>query len=257
MGRIYIGTSGYYYKHWVKKFYSEKLIKDKWLEYYSKVFDTVELNTTFYHLPRAKTIEGWIKKTPLYFVFSVKVHQVITHIKKLRNVRSDLYGFMKVIKPLRVYNRLGCLLHQFPPTLEYDTSLLNDYISLLPKGYKHVFEFRNVEYFNDTIFLTLKENNIALCISHMREISAPPVSTANFVYFRFHGPEERYRSSYDDEQIESFAKLIWSFLLEDKEVFVYFNNDFNAYAVENALSLKRKISKLINSKQIEEKNESN
>lgn len=255
MARIYIGTSGYYYKHWIGRFYPEKLAKDKWLEYYSKVFDTVELNTTFYHLPRAKTLEGWIRKTPFNFLFSVKIHQVITHIKKLKDVRSDFYGFMKMIKPLRIYNRIGCILHQFPPTLEYDISLLKNYIALLPKGYRHVFEFRNPEFFNDTIFGILKENGIALCISHMHELFAPPVATADFVYFRFHGPEERYRSIYDDEQIEDFAMLIWNFLLEDKIVFAYFNNDYNAYAVENAISLRKSVSKLINSKQIEEKNE--
>ncbi len=257
MAKIYIGTSGYYYRHWIGRFYPEKLVKDKWLEYYSKVFDTVELNTTFYHLPRAKTLEGWIRKTPFHFLFSVKVHQVITHIKKLKDVRSDFYGFMKVIKPLRVYNRIGCILHQFPPTLEYDTSLLRDYISLLPKGYRHVFEFRNAEFFNDTIFLILKENGIALCISHMRGLFAPPIATSDFVYFRFHGPEERYRSIYNDEQIEDFARLIWNFLLEDKIVFAYFNNDYNAYAVENAISLKKSLLKLINSKQIEDEDENN
>jgi uncharacterized protein YecE (DUF72 family) len=252
MAKIYIGTSGYFYKHWVGRFYPEKMSKNKWLEYYSKVFDTVELNTTFYHLPRAKTLEGWIMKTPKNFIFSVKIHQTITHIKRLKNVRSDFYGFMKVIKPLRIYGRIGCILHQFPPDLEYDVSLLKDYISLLPKGYRHVFEFRNPEYFNDIIFLVLKENKIGLCISHMRGLETPPVSTSDFVYFRFHGPEERYRSIYSEEQIEKFAKLIWGFLLEDKTVFVYFNNDFNAYAVENALSLKRAILNLINSKQMED-----
>jgi len=252
MAKIYIGTSGYYYRHWVGRFYPEKMAMGKWLEYYSKVFNTVELNTTFYHLPRAKTLEGWIKKTPASFLFSVKVHRTITHIKKLENVRSDFYGFMKVIKPFRIYNRIGCILHQFPPTLRYDTSLLKDYISLLPRGYRHVFEFRNAEFFNDTVFLILKENRVGLCISYMYGLETPPVATAEFVYFRFHGPMERYRSSYSDEQIENFSRLIWGFLLEDKTIFAYFNNDFNAYAVENAISLKKKISKLINSKQIED-----
>jgi uncharacterized protein YecE (DUF72 family) len=248
MGKIYIGTSGYYYRHWIGRFYPERLIKAKWIEYYAKVFDTVELNTTFYHLPRSKTIEGWIRKTPTNFLFSVKVHQIITHIKKLQGVRSDFYGFMKVIKPLKIYNRLGCILHQFPPTLEYDTALLSDYIALLPKGYRHVFEFRNPEFLNDAIFLILKENKVGLCISHMRGIETPPVATADFVYFRFHGPEERYRSIYDEKQLDRFSDLIWGFLLEGKTVFVYFNNDFNAYAVENAISLRNKILKLINSK---------
>ncbi len=252
MAKIYIGTSGFYYKHWIGRFYPEKMIASKWLEYYSKVFNTVELNTTFYHLPRAKTLEGWIKRTPVDFVFSVKVYRIITHIKRLHDVRSDFYGFMKVIKPFRVYNRIGCILHQFPPELNYDTSLLKDYISLLPKGYRHVFEFRNPEFFNDTIFLILSENGIGLCISHMYGLETPPVATADFVYFRFHGPVERYRSIYTDEQIEKFSRLIWGFLLEDKTIFAYFNNDFNAYAVENAIGLKKSILKLINSKQNED-----
>lgn len=249
MSKVYIGTSGYYYRHWIGRFYPEKLSRSKWLEYYSKVFDTVELNTTFYHLPRAKTLEGWIKNTHINFLFSVKVHQSITHIKRLKDVRSDFYGFMKVIKPLRVYKRIGCILHQFPPTLDYEPSLLKDYIELLPKGYRHVFEFRNPVFFNDTIFAILKENGIALCISHMRGIIAPPIATADFVYLRFHGPKERYRSTYSQEQIEEFARLIWNFLLEDKLVFAYFNNDFNAYAVENAISLRESVLKLINTKQ--------
>jgi uncharacterized protein YecE (DUF72 family) len=249
MSKIYIGTSGYYYRHWIGRFYPEKLHRGKWLEYYSKVFNTVELNTTFYHLPRAKTIEGWIKNTSVNFLFSVKVHQSITHIKRLKDVRSDFYGFMKVIKPLRVYNRIGCILHQFPPALEYDPSLLKEYIDLLPKGYRHVFEFRNPVFFNDTIFMILKENKVALCISHMRGVLAPPIATADFVYLRFHGPKERYRSVYSQEQIEEFARLIWNFLLEDKVVFAYFNNDFNAYAIENAIGLRESVLKLINTKQ--------
>ncbi len=257
MDKIYIGTSGYYYRHWIGRFYPEKLVKDKWLEYYSKFFDTVELNTTFYHLPRAKTLEGWIRKTPPAFLFSVKVHRLITHIKKLKGVRSDFYGFIKVIKPLKIFNRIGCILHQFPPTLEYDTSFLKDYIDLLPKGYKHVFEFRNAEFFNDTIFLILKENQVGLCISHMRGLETPPVATTDFVYFRFHGPEERYRSAYTDEQIKNFSKLIWGFVLEDKTIFAYFNNDFNAYAVENAIILRKCILELVNSKKMEEEDESN
>lgn len=255
MAKIYIGTSGYYYRHWVGKFYSEKMAKDKWLEYYSKVFDTVELNTTFYHLPRVKTLEGWMRKTPTGFLFSVKVHRLITHIKMLKDVRSDFYGFIKVIKPLKIYNRIGCILHQFPPTLKYDTSLLKDYIDLLPKGYRHVFEFRNSEFYNDTIFLILKENRVGLCISHMYGLETPAVATTEFVYFRFHGPKERYRSAYTDEQIKNFSRLIWRFALEDKTIFVYFNNDFNAYAVDNAISLKKHILELTNSKKMERKNE--
>ncbi len=255
MTKIYIGTSGYYYRHWIGRFYPEKLSWGKWLEYYSKVFNTVELNTTFYHLPRAKTVEGWIEKTSANFLFSVKVHQDITHIKKLRDVRNDFYGFMKVIKPLKVHDRIGCILHQFPPTLEYDIFLLKDYVDLLPKGYRHVFEFRNAVFFNDTIFMILKERGIALCISHMRKLLAPPVATADFVYFRFHGPKERYRSLYSQEQIDEFARLMWNFWLEDKTIFAYFNNDFNAYAVENAISLRESILKFINSNKIEDENE--
>jgi len=235
MAMLYIGTSGYYYNHWSGRFYPEELKKDERLKFYASKFRTVELNTTFYHLPKATTITGWLKKTPKTFIYSVKMHRSVTHQKKLLNAQNELFRFLHIIKPLKTEKRLGVLLHQTPPSLQSDKERLEEYLKILPQDYRHCLEFRHESWFNEEAFELLQKYKVASCIISMEGFEPQIRATAPFVYFRFHGPAGSL--SYSDDELNFWAEKIFSFYSEGKDVFVYFNNDYEGYAVFNALSL--------------------
>ena len=238
----YIGTSGLSYEHWKGVFYPEDLKLKDFLSFYTRYFDTVEMNNTFYHTPRDTSIEKWMSETSQNFVFSIKASRFITHIKRLKDVEDSLELFLQ--KAELFGDKLGAILFQLPPSLRADVSLLRDFLLLLPKEKHFTIEFRHKSWLSDEVFTLLSDYNIAFCISDTPRYPYAEVVTADFSYIRLHGHEVLYASSYSDEQLNHYAKFIKKWNKKGIEFFVYFDNDFYGYAVKNALKLKEILRRL-------------
>lgn len=233
--QYYVGTSGWHYDHWRYLFYPDKLPKAKWLEFYSRHFTTVELNNSFYRLPSEEAFAAWRNSSPANFTFAVKVSRFITHIKRLKNIEQPVGTFLdraKILKP-----KLGPLLYQLPPNMHRNDDRLESFLSLLPRGLKHVLEFRHESWLDDGVFEILRRYNAGLCVFDMPDLSCPLVATADFAYIRFHGSTGLYSSCYSDEELADWAKRLAGLAPEVKEVYIYFNNDAEAFAVRNAITL--------------------
>jgi uncharacterized protein YecE (DUF72 family) len=233
--KLYIGTSGWVYHHWRGIFYPEGLAQAKWLEFYNQHFTTVELNNSFYHLPSEKAFAAWRERSPEDFVYAVKVSRLITHLKKLRNVEGALENFLSRAKILG--GKLGPLLYQLPPNMPRNDRVLEAFLQLLPPGLSHVFEFRHESWFDEEVFALLKEHNIGFCVYDMPDFTTPVVATADFAYIRFHGSGELYGSCYSDAELEVWPKRIAELGRGLTAVYIYFNNDAEAFAVSNAKTL--------------------
>lgn len=235
MGKFFVGTSGFGYVHWYGKFYPEDLPKNKLLDYYGREFSTVELNQTFYMLPRENTIKNWCKRVGENFVFSVKASQFITHKKKLRDVEESLQLFYKVLE--KFGRKLGPVLFQLPPFLTKNEELLENFLKVLPEKFLNVIEFRNKSWFSDSVFELLKKYNTSCCVVSMPEF--PPIfkKTGSFVYVRMHGSSALYSSCYTKKELIWWADKIKE-ASEGSDAYIYFNNDAQGYAVENAITLR-------------------
>lgn len=239
MSKIYIGTSGYSYPHWVDVFYPEDLSQGKWLEFYAQHFNTVELNVTFYRLPQEKAFEGWYKKTPKDFLFVVKGSRFITHVKKLTDSEEPLDLLISRAKLLK--EKLGIILWQLPPTLKADRRRLEKFLVLCSqfKVCRQAFEFRHQSWFVDEIYELLKKYNLALCIADSPTWPLVEEITADFTYLRFHGGKELYGSNYSDRELKNWASKIKKWQKKNLDIYCYFNNDAYGYAVSNAKTLKK------------------
>ena len=232
-----IGTSGWHYDHWKRLFYPEKLAKAKWLEFYAGQFSTVELNNSFYHLPSEKAFVNWRESSPKGFVFAVKVSRFITHIKRLKNTEEPLQNFVTRADFLR--DKLGPLLFQLPPNMKRNDETLEAFLSMLPCQYHHVLEFRHESWIDDSVFNILRRHNVGLCVFDMPDFTCPLVATADFAYIRFHGSAGLYASCYTDGELSDWARWIAERGQNLETVYIYFNNDAEAYAVRNAKTLAR------------------
>jgi len=234
--RILVGTSGFVYDHWRGRFYPEKLAKARWLDFYAHQFSTVELNSSFYRLPSETAFTTWRDTTPDEFIFALKVSRFITHIKRLKNTEDAVETFIK--RATILGNKLGPLLYQLPPNMHRDDEGLASFLATLPRGMKHVVEFRHQSWLDDQVFKILRQHNAALCIFDMPSLTCPLVTTANFAYIRFHGATGLYYSCYSDEELADWAKKLSHFAADAKEIYIYFNNDAEAFAVKNAITLR-------------------
>ena len=231
----YIGTSGWHYDHWKRLFYPDKLTKAKWIEFYAEHFNTVELNNSFYRLPSDKAFANWRESSPNGFVFAVKVSRFITHIRRLKNAEEPLQNFLARADHLQ--NKLGPLLYQLPPNMRRNDETLEAFLTILPQQYRHVLEFRHESWLDDRVFEILRRHNVGLCVFDMPDFTCPVVATADFAYIRFHGSTGLYASCYNDEELSGWAKRIAGLGQNMKAIYVYFNNDAEAYAVKNAKTL--------------------
>jgi len=236
MLQYYIGTSGWHYDHWRHRFYPEKLTKADWLEFYASHFTTVELNNSFYRLPSEAAFANWYDSSPANFTFAVKVSRFITHIKRLRDTNEAVEKFVTRAKLLG--GKLGPLLYQLPPNMHRNDEVLESFLSILPRGMKHVFEFRHQSWLEEKVFEILHNYNIGLCVFDMPGMSCPLVATADFAYIRFHGSTGLYFSCYSDEELADWSKRLASLAANLKAIYIYFNNDAEAFAVRNAITLR-------------------
>jgi len=246
---IRVGTSGWSYPHWRGLFYPENLPSGKWLEYYAEHFDTVELNNTFYHLPRPATFANWHQRTPENFLFSVKGSRFISHILKLNGARESclpagrpLQNLLKNARELK--EKLGPVLFQLPPNFSGDRERLEKFLKILPKGQRFAFEFRHPSWFGAEVYHLLEKSGSALVISDTPQYPLVFEVTADFVYVRLHGHQQLYASKYSSDELKQWAAKIKNWQKDGLDVFVYFDNDANAHAIQNAKELKTLVNSL-------------
>jgi len=235
--QIRIGTSGWHYKHWIGRYYPEDIKPAGMLDYYLRDFDTVELNNTFYHLPKESSFDAWGASVPAKFVFAVKGSRFITHMIKLKDPARGLTNFMPRAQRLR--RKLGPVLWQLPPGWNVNVERLEEFLETLPRGVRYAFELRNQTWMKDEVLEVLEKHNAAFCVYELAGYQSPIEITANWTYIRLHGPTRRkYEGSYTNAQLVSWAKRIDGWRNKLGAVYVYFDNDDSAYAVNNALTLK-------------------
>lgn len=239
MGTLFLGTSGYSYKHWRGVFYPPTLPPARWLEFYCQHFDTVELNVTFYRLPTRKTFEGWYQRTPPYFFFAAKGSRYITHIKRLKDCREPLRAYRENAAGLG--EKLAIILWQLPPNLQFDEERLVEFCRVLGNEYpekRHAFEFRHESWFKEECYDILSSHGSALCIPVSPDYPRVEQMTAPFSYLRFHHGTVRGNSCYTDRELKLWTNKI-SEWLKEQDIYIYFNNDISGFAIDNAKNLRK------------------
>ena len=236
--KIYIGCSGWSYPHWIDKFYPENLAREEWLDFYVHHFNTVEVNMTFYRFPFPNMVKSWNTRTPDDFCFTFKANRLITHMKKFRDTDDLVEKFFTVLDPLE--GKIGCILWQLPPSMHLtDENLkrLDNFFTKL-KGRKtaNVVEFRHSSWWCEEAYEMFKRNNLTFCVVDYPSLPDDVVVTSDTLYIRFHGAKDRYRHDYTDKELKAWAAKIKQ-AKGCKEIYCYFNNDFEAHAPQNALSL--------------------
>jgi uncharacterized protein YecE (DUF72 family) len=232
---IRIGTSGWTYDSWKGRFYPEDLPRKKWLEYFSGEFAIVELNASFYHVPKKSVCEGWRSRTRDEFLFAVKLPRIISHFRKLRNCGDVLGWFFDALSPLVA--KIPVYLVQLPPGFLPESETLDSFIGLLPGGRRYAFELRSASPIPQSILGVLRKRNAAACIHDLPGYKSDEPLTADFVYVRFHGYRSRYGGSYPNEVLASWASRIREWGVRGLDVFAFFNNDTEGNAVANARTL--------------------
>jgi uncharacterized protein YecE (DUF72 family) len=229
---IHIGTSGWHYDHWRGPFYPGGLSKDDFLPFYADRFQTVEINNSFYQLPRKRTLEKWRDGVQAGFVFAVKASRYITHMKKLKDPEKTLSPFLEVIDVLRP--KLGPVLFQIPPKWRFNPERFRDFLKALPSGHKYAFELRDPSWHDPRAFEAMAERDIAFCIYELAGRRSPKEVTADFVYVRLHGPGAAYQGQYSTQSLSGWAGAISTWARQGREVFCYFDNDEAGYAARDA-----------------------
>lgn len=237
-GRFWIGTSGWHYFHWRGRFYPEELDPHRWLVYYASRFPTVEVNASFYREPKERTWDTWRRTVPEGFRFAVKAHRFITHVKRLHECGEALERQLKNAGRLR--DKLGPLLFQLPPSFQRsddNVRRLDVFLDLLPVGLACAFEFRHTSWFGEETMAQLRRAGVAFCSYDMAGVDCPLVATTSLAYVRFHGSVLVYHGNYTDDMLADWAGRLRALARDVDDVYVYFNNDAEGYAVANALRL--------------------
>jgi uncharacterized protein YecE (DUF72 family) len=219
--KIFTGTSGYGYKEWKGNFYPDKISADKMLPFYSSRLSAVEINNTFYRMPTLHVVESWAQEVPTGFVFAIKAPQIITHVKRLKNVKEETKYFMKTISALG--DKLGPVLFQFPGSFRKNIPLLDDFLGLIPPKSLCAFLFRSKTWFHEETYTILRKGTFCLCLEDSDETPVKDiVSTAPWGYLRLR------RTEYTEAELSQWAKNV----LEQKwkEAFVFFKHEDDAAA---------------------------
>lgn len=229
----HLGTSGWSYAGWRERFYPKGLPQGEWLSFYAQHFNTVEINMTFYRYPKAEILKGWGERTPPDFKFTLKANRQITHRKKIRDVKSEVRYFYILADNLG--EKLGCILFQLPPSLDFDQDLLKNFLSTLSFQHKNVIEFRHESWYAEKTYDLLSAHKVIFCTVSSTRVPSTIVETTETGYLRFHGLTGGYRYDYPEEELKEWADSIKNRNFED--CYFYFNNDYHAYAVDNSKTL--------------------
>jgi uncharacterized protein YecE (DUF72 family) len=240
---VRVGCSGWSYRDWRGgAFYPEGLPARRWLERYAEVFDTVEVNATFYRLARRETAAAWVDQTPPGFLFAVKASRFLTHVRRLRDVEQGIARFWEPLEPLREAGRMGPVLWQLPESFRRDDEVLAGVLSRLPEG-RHCFEFRHPSWFAEPVRALLAGNGASLAIGDDARRRLPPARPAGEIaYLRMHYGSRGRDGNYSDAELARWRRRIAAWRSR-REVFVYFNNDWRGFAPANAVELRRGLTR--------------
>ena len=241
MKPVRIGCSGWQYQSWRESFYPQGLGQPRWLRRYAEVFDTVEVNSTFYRLASRDAVARWVEETPDNFVFALKASRYLTHIKRLRDIGQGVERYYERIEPLVGTPKLGPIVWQLPPDFQRDDERLAGALAAVPPG-RHCVEFRHESWFTADVYALLKEHGAALAIGDRpeRPWQAHELTT-DWTLVRFHYGRRGRRGNYSETELDTWAKRIAAWRSR-AEAFVYFNNDWEEFAIRNALSLRGRLS---------------
>jgi uncharacterized protein YecE (DUF72 family) len=237
---VRIGCSGWNYQSWQDEFYEGKPPR-LWLQHYAQHFDTVEVNNTFYRLPLKTSVARWVEQTPPDFLFSVKASRYLTHIKRLTDLKGGIERYYERLEPLVGSPKLGPVLWQLPGTFRRNDERLAAALDAVPPG-RHCFEFRHASWFAEPVYELLRAHGAALVIADRPEIKSFQTFelTTDWTFVRFHYGSRGRRGNYSKSELEEWARRLeeWS---RDVEVLAYFNNDWEVFAIRNALWLKNRL----------------
>ena len=240
MTEVRVGCSGWNYAHWRGgAVYPEGCPPSRWLPTYAQWFETVEVNATFYRLTTPHIVQRWIEQTPPDFVFAVKGSRYLTHIRRLQDRARGFERFYAGIEPLVGNPKLGPVLWQLPPDFRRDDDRLAAWLEALPPG-RQTMEFRHESWFAEPVFALLREHGVALTIGDRPDLPKPRTldPTADFAFIRFHAGARGRRGNYSESELVEWADRIRA-LASEVDVFAYFNNDWEGFAVRNGLRLRR------------------
>ncbi len=240
---VHIGCSGFFYKDWRGVFYPGRMPQRLWLEYYAQHFGALEINNTFYGLPKPAIVEGWYKRTPQHFCFAIKGSRYITHIKRLHDPAAPLTAMYEAIGPLQ--EKLGCILWQLPPGMRKDTVRLRKFVQACSRHIPQVMEFRHISWYCDEVYELLAQEKMAFCmVSAPGNLPNEARQTHELAYLRFHGKDALnwYRYRYNEEELNAWKTELKT--LSGKSMYIFFNNDYEANAIDNARALRQMIGKI-------------
>jgi uncharacterized protein YecE (DUF72 family) len=239
--RARIGCSGWNYRDWRGAFYPEGLPARRWLEHYAAVFDTVEVNTTFYRLPSRDGVARWVQQTPEGFLFTVKASRYLTHMKRLRDMGQGVQRFYERIEPLVDAGRLGPVLWQLPERFLRNDDVLAHALEQLPAG-RHAFEFRHASWFTGEVCALLAAHGASFVVAHdaRRALPEPPRAAA-WRFVRLHYGARGRAGNYSDRELSGWAARLAGWLQEG-DVYAYLNNDWQAFAPRNAAALRSRLA---------------
>ncbi|HTN19110.1 MAG TPA: DUF72 domain-containing protein [Pelobium sp.] len=230
---LHIGCSGYYYPYWKNRFYPTGLQPKDWLAYYNTIFNTVELNGTFYRIPKLSDLKKYASNTTDDFLFSVKMNRHITHMLKLKGCKNEVKDFTDLIQD-GLGNKLACILFQMPPSFHFNEENLQRVIETVPHHSSSIVEFRHISWWNNEVKEALTQAKITFCNVDFPGLESYFLNTSDVFYLRLHGSPELFKSSYSTEQLERLALE----LRQHKKRFVYFNNTYYEAGYRNAQELK-------------------
>jgi uncharacterized protein YecE (DUF72 family) len=241
-GQIRIGCSGWNYPHWRGgAVYPKGCPPSRWLPTYAEWFDTVEVNATFYRLTKPHVVARWLEQTPEDFVFTLKGSRYLTHIRRLQEREQGLKRFYDSIEPIVGHPKMGPVLWQLPPDFQRDDERLKAWLDVLDTTPgRHTIEFRHATWYVDEVRDMLSAHDVALAIGDRPNLPKPPTyePTTDFSFIRFHAGERGRRGNYSDTEIDEWAERIRA-LASSGDVFAYFNNDWEGFAVANGRRLRR------------------
>ena len=237
--QVRVGCSGWQYKHWRGDFYPAELPLARWFAHYALTFDTVEINNSFYRLPPPETFAKWRDQAPPHFLYAVKASRFLTHMKKLKDPDDPLHRFFENARSLEP--RLGPILYQLPPHWPIDVERFETFVRALPRGYRHVVEFREPTWYDERIFDLMRAHGVALCLHDMQGSATGKLTVGPFIYVRFHFGTRKYGGRYPDERLDDWAAWLAERAHEGLHVFAYFNNDTGGHAPRDAVRLRQKI----------------
>lgn len=233
---IHVGCSGWFYWHWRGVFYPDSLPTRSWFEHYLRRFDTVELNAPFYSWPTRATVQGWIRQAGRRkFVYTIKVSELITHVKRFTGTKRMVGDFGHIADLLG--SRMGCFLFQLPPSFHYTPARLRGILTQLDPARRNVLEFRHSSWWDDRVFSTIQERGAIFCSCSAPRLPSDLIATDGEVYLRFHGLSRWYRHDYTQEELETWVDRIRA--SRARRVWAYFNNDRDGHALRNARTFRR------------------